>query len=54
MSETVVIFRKDRTGWKDTFALFPELPATSGATSARLINTSASTVRRLPRLHCQQ
>jgi hypothetical protein len=27
MSETVVIFRKDRTGWKDCFALFPELPA---------------------------
>ena len=26
MSETVVIFRKDRTGWKDCFALFPELP----------------------------
>ena len=27
MSETVVIFRKDRSGWKDCFALFPELPA---------------------------
>ena len=27
MSETVVIFRKDRTGWRDTFALFPELPS---------------------------
>ena len=27
MSETIVIFRKDRTGWKDCFALFPELPA---------------------------
>ena len=27
MSETIVVFRKDRTGWKDTFALFPELPA---------------------------
>jgi hypothetical protein len=27
MSETVVIFRRDRTGWKDCFALFPELPA---------------------------
>ncbi len=27
MSETIVIFRKDRTGWKDPFALFPELPA---------------------------
>ena len=27
MSETVVIFRKDRTGWKEPFALFPELPA---------------------------
>ena len=27
MSETVVIFRKDRTGWKDCFALFPELPS---------------------------
>jgi hypothetical protein len=26
VSETVVIFRKDRTGWKDCFALFPELP----------------------------
>jgi len=24
---TVVIFRKDRTGWKDCFALFPEVPA---------------------------
>jgi hypothetical protein len=24
---TVVIFRKDRTGWRDCFALFPELPA---------------------------
>jgi hypothetical protein len=24
---TVVIFRKDRTGWKDCFALLPELPA---------------------------
>ena len=27
MSETIVIFRKDRTGWKDRFALFPELPS---------------------------
>ena len=27
MSHTIVIFRKDRTGWKDCFALFPELPA---------------------------
>ncbi len=27
MSETIVIFRKDRTGWKDCFALFPELPS---------------------------
>ena len=27
MNETIVIFRKDRTGWKDCFALFPELPA---------------------------
>jgi hypothetical protein len=27
MSETVVIFRKDRAGWKDCFALFPELPS---------------------------
>jgi hypothetical protein len=27
MSETVVVFRKDRTGWKDCFALFPELPS---------------------------
>ena len=27
MNEVVVIFRKDRTGWKDCFALFPELPA---------------------------
>src|SRR5208283_3820239 len=27
MSETVVIFRKDRTGWRDCFALFPELPS---------------------------
>jgi hypothetical protein len=26
-STTVVIFRKDRTGHKDCFALFPELPA---------------------------
>ena len=26
-STTTVIFRKDRTGWKDCFALFPELPA---------------------------
>src|SRR5208283_1899431 len=25
--ETIVVFRKDRTGWKDCFALFPELPA---------------------------
>ena len=25
MNETIVIFRKDRTGWKDCFALFPEL-----------------------------
>ena len=25
--ETIVIFRKDRTGWKEPFALFPELPA---------------------------
>jgi len=25
--ETIVIFRKDRTGWKDCFALFPELPS---------------------------
>jgi hypothetical protein len=27
VSETAVVFRKDRTGWKDCFALFPELPA---------------------------
>ncbi len=27
MNEVVVIFRKDRTGWKDCFALFPELPS---------------------------
>ena len=27
MSETIVIFRKDRMGWKDCFALFPELPS---------------------------
>jgi hypothetical protein len=27
VSETIVIFRKDRTGWKDCFALFPELPS---------------------------
>jgi hypothetical protein len=27
MSEVVVIFRKDRTGWRDCFALFPELPS---------------------------
>jgi hypothetical protein len=27
MSQVIVIFRKDRTGWKDCFALFPELPA---------------------------
>jgi len=27
MGTTVVIFRKDRTGWKDCFALFPELPS---------------------------
>jgi hypothetical protein len=27
MSETIVVFRKDRTGWKDCFALFPELPS---------------------------
>ena len=26
MSETIAIFRKDRTGWKDCFALLPELP----------------------------
>ena len=29
MTEVVVVFRKDRTGWKDCFALFPELPADS-------------------------
>ena len=27
MNEVIVIFRKDRTGWKDCFALFPELPS---------------------------
>ena len=27
MNQEIVIFRKDRTGWKDCFALFPELPA---------------------------
>ncbi len=27
MSETIVIFRKDRTGWRECFALFPELPS---------------------------
>ena len=27
MSETIVVFRKDRTGWKEPFALFPELPS---------------------------
>jgi len=27
MNETVVIFRKDRTGWKECFALFPGLPS---------------------------
>jgi hypothetical protein len=27
MTETVVVFRKDRTGWKEPFALFPELPS---------------------------
>ena len=27
MSQVIVIFRKDRTGWKEPFALFPELPA---------------------------
>ena len=26
MNQVVVIFRKDRTGWKEPFALFPELP----------------------------
>ena len=29
MNETIVIFRKDRTGWKDCFALFLELPSDS-------------------------
>ena len=27
MNQVTVIFRKDRTGWKEPFALFPELPA---------------------------
>jgi len=27
MNQITVIFRKDRTGWKEPFALFPELPA---------------------------
>jgi hypothetical protein len=27
MNQVVVIFRKDRTGWKECFALFPELPS---------------------------
>jgi hypothetical protein len=27
MSDTVVVFRRDRTGCKDCFALFPELPS---------------------------
>ena len=27
MSETVVVFRRDRTGRKDCFALFPEMPS---------------------------
>ena len=27
MNEVIVIFRRDRTGWKNCFALFPELPA---------------------------
>jgi hypothetical protein len=27
MSQVTVIFRKDRTGWREPFALFPELPA---------------------------
>jgi len=32
MSEVIVIFRKDRRGWKDCFALFPELPADNQGT----------------------
>jgi len=27
MNQITVIFRKDRTGWKEPFAHFPELPA---------------------------
>ena len=27
MDTTIIIFRKDRTGWRDCFALFPELPS---------------------------
>ena len=27
MTEIIVIFRKDRTGWKECFALFPDLPS---------------------------
>jgi hypothetical protein len=27
VNETIVVFRKNRTGWKECFALFPELPS---------------------------
>ena len=30
MCKVAVIFRKDRDGWRDVFALFPELPADLG------------------------
>ena len=42
MSETVVIFRRDATG--ECFALFPNCPAMTGASSARHTNMSVSTV----------
>ena len=50
---TVVIFRRDRTGWKDCFALFPELPADEfGHYCDSLPARRPALCRRLSRLHC--
>ena len=52
MSETIVVFRKDRTGWKDCFALFPELPGDDLRAVLHRLPTHRSALRsRLPRLY---
>ena len=55
MSETIVIFRKDRTGWKDCFALFPELPSDEfGNLCTAFQHVGQHCAADYQPLHCQQ